>query len=230
MHVFVPSMRFQGTGERAFFGLGAEKMESVYAWEELNDHINELGDQGWELVNAEPHWIWSTQTVGAPLWAVFADSRRRRVEAATSYPEYIVGWYCTFRREEADPWPSRKTAVLGAVRQGIWERAEMLRAGLPPEERARVAAADRNRPTAGQPNAGPDVALKVGLAYFACDVTVLWGGAGRPDATIRVASLPPGTVVEVLELLSDIFVRVRTEQGLVGFVHPKMLSPLGEPE
>ena len=75
-------------------------MENVYAFDEINQRLNELGNDGWELLHAEPHWIWGNMTYGAPLWFIALNNNRRKVEAAASYPEYIVGWYCTFKREK----------------------------------------------------------------------------------------------------------------------------------
>ena len=97
-HVFVEAQQLEGTGKRSLFGLGAEKMRNVYAWDEVNKKLNELGRDGWELLHIEPHWIWGNMVYGAPMWAVMLNDSRRKVEAAASYPEYIVGWYCTFRR------------------------------------------------------------------------------------------------------------------------------------
>lgn len=101
IHVFIESQRIQGTGKFSAFGLGAEKTESVYAWGDINDEFNRYGELGWELLSLEPHWIWSTMTIGAPLWAVMANSRRRKVEGVSNYPELIAGWYATFRRPVA---------------------------------------------------------------------------------------------------------------------------------
>lgn len=99
-HLFIEAQKLEGTGKRGgLFGTGAEKMQNVYAWEEINQQLNELGAESWELLQAEPHWIWGHQIIGAPLWARMANEHRRRVEASNSYPEYIVGWYCTLRRQ-----------------------------------------------------------------------------------------------------------------------------------
>jgi hypothetical protein len=97
-HVFVEAQQLEGTGKRSLFGLGAEKMRNVYAWDEVNRKLNELARDGWELLHIEPHWIWGNMVYGAPMWAVMLNDSRRKVEATASYPEYIVGWYCTFRR------------------------------------------------------------------------------------------------------------------------------------
>lgn len=97
-HVFVEAQQLEGTGKRSLFGLGAEKMRNVYAWDDVNTALNGLGNEGWELIQFEPHWIWGNQTFGAPLWVSIVDTSRRKVEHIASYPEYIVGWYCTLRR------------------------------------------------------------------------------------------------------------------------------------
>ena len=85
-HVFVGAQEREGTG---------------YAYDDVNKKLNELGRDGWELLNMEAHWIWLEVTHGAPMWAMMLNDSRRKVEAAASHPEYIVGWYCTFRRQRA---------------------------------------------------------------------------------------------------------------------------------
>ena len=97
-HVFIEAQELEGTGKRSLFGLGPEQMRNVYAWADVNKQLNELGRHGWELLHFEPHWIWGNMAYGAPMWARMLNDSRRKVEAMASYPEYIVGWYCTLRR------------------------------------------------------------------------------------------------------------------------------------
>ncbi|MDO8637250.1 MAG: hypothetical protein Q7R34_13635 [Dehalococcoidia bacterium] len=100
-HEYITAQREEGTGEYGFFGLGEERTQYIYAWDSIDERLCTLGEEGWELVHSEAHWIWSTSTHGAPLWAIMLNDKRRRVEAVTSQPEYIAGWYCTFcRRKE----------------------------------------------------------------------------------------------------------------------------------
>lgn len=65
-------------------GWGTSADVTTYPVYEIQDTLNDLGQQGWELLTMEPHWFY--ERVGISM----------AVEIAR--PKAITGWYCTFRR------------------------------------------------------------------------------------------------------------------------------------
>ena len=64
-----------------------EEGEVPYLHESVQGELNGLGQEGWELVNMTPHWEWAYETMDV------GDA-----EVPYSMPDYISGWYCTFKR------------------------------------------------------------------------------------------------------------------------------------
>ena len=64
-----------------------EEGEVPYLDEYVQGELNRLGQEGWELVNMTPDWEWA-----------YDSPRGALVEASYSFPDYISGWYCTFKR------------------------------------------------------------------------------------------------------------------------------------
>ncbi|MBI4282172.1 MAG: DUF4177 domain-containing protein [Chloroflexi bacterium] len=73
--------------------------------ESLESQLNRLGQQGWELVNMTPHWEWTYDPItqiheyqAVSEFGPDAMPTKYTVEAPYSFPDYIRGWYCTFKR------------------------------------------------------------------------------------------------------------------------------------
>ena len=73
----------------------AESEDDPYPDESIQQELNRLGQQGWELVNMTPHWEWTYDTVNVTLEY---DPGESTLEAPFAVPDHISGWYCTFRR------------------------------------------------------------------------------------------------------------------------------------
>lgn len=71
--------------ERAF-GLGAAKeVASQYDFKGLQDTLNSMAGEGWELLSMEPNWYYEQKNISGA--------------AAIARPLAIIGWYLTFKRQ-----------------------------------------------------------------------------------------------------------------------------------
>lgn len=71
--------------ERAF-GLGAPKeVASRYDLNSLQNILNRMAGEGWELLSMEPHWYYEQKNISGA--------------AAIARPLAIIGWYLTFKRQ-----------------------------------------------------------------------------------------------------------------------------------
>ncbi len=74
--------RIQATVEREVQVRNVQSKQQVYSEQVVEDALNKLGQDGWELVNMEPKWVYR--------------SSRHTMEAVE--PEIIECWYATFKR------------------------------------------------------------------------------------------------------------------------------------
>jgi hypothetical protein len=93
-HIWIPSGDKNDAGD-----------ETPYSFEQMEEELNRRGEQGWELVNMTPDWEWNVATIdvtheyqGASEDGPDALPTEYSTEAPYSYPWYISGWYCTFKR------------------------------------------------------------------------------------------------------------------------------------
>ena len=78
-----------------------EEDEILYPYGSIQTELNRLGQQGWELVNMTPHWEWTYDSidVGHEYSSIpGTEPPEYEAEAPYSVPDYISGWYCTFKR------------------------------------------------------------------------------------------------------------------------------------
>lgn len=79
-------LRAARTEEKAAGVLGGVRPEvGPYPYQEIEEMLNRLGKEGWELVSMEPHWFLEQVDLGAA----------KEVTRAKA----ITGWHCTFKRQ-----------------------------------------------------------------------------------------------------------------------------------
>lgn len=81
-HVLVDACDVEVSG--GFMGMGKETTTSPYPHTAIQDKLNQLGLEGWELVSMEPHWYWERVSISGAM--------------QITHPFAISAWYCTFKR------------------------------------------------------------------------------------------------------------------------------------
>ena len=70
---------------------------------DVQEDLNALGREGWELVDMTPDWKWTSETIGQEhIGGSEFGGLYYGVDAPYSVPDYIDGWYCTFKRGISD--------------------------------------------------------------------------------------------------------------------------------
>ena len=82
-HIHLPAARAEERPDSVFGGARPEV--GPYPYREIEEALNRLGQEGWELVSMEPHWFFEQVDMGAA----------REI----SRPRAITGWHCTFKRQ-----------------------------------------------------------------------------------------------------------------------------------
>jgi hypothetical protein len=81
----------------------AVESSGTYQSQLVEEQLNKLGQEGWELVNMTPDWVWEYETISQQhdyYSAEFGSPgavESYYVDAPYSEPDYIAGWYCTFK-------------------------------------------------------------------------------------------------------------------------------------
>ncbi len=69
-----------------------------YPYQEISDYLTQLGEEGWELVNMTPDWVWGYNSI-EQKHEYAQGSGQYVVNAPYSIPRYVTRWYCTFKRQ-----------------------------------------------------------------------------------------------------------------------------------
>lgn len=85
-HTYIPAIEIDDDNEDS---------EPPYPFESIQRELNRLGRDDWELVTMTPNWVWGAESIDVQTRSHTATFES---EAPYSVPDYIAGWYCTFKR------------------------------------------------------------------------------------------------------------------------------------
>ncbi len=72
-----------------------DDVESPYPFNRIQSELNRLGRDDWDLVTMTPNWVWGAESIEIQHRS---STTSFDSEAPFSVPDYIAGWYCTFKR------------------------------------------------------------------------------------------------------------------------------------
>jgi hypothetical protein len=65
----------------------------------VEEQLNKLGQEGWELVNMTPDWEWAGEAIAvSDEYEAVSKIPPYGVDAPYAVLDYVRGWYCTFKR------------------------------------------------------------------------------------------------------------------------------------
>ena len=70
--------------------------DSDYDYLYVQAELNGLGQEGWELMSMTPDWEWDVETTTQEHYP--ESGEQYDVRAPYSFPRFISGWFCTFKR------------------------------------------------------------------------------------------------------------------------------------
>lgn len=74
------------TKKGGFMGEGGREVASEYDSKGLEDYLNVMSSNGWEVISMEPDWYYTEKNISMAM--------------SITKPIAIVGWYITFKRLE----------------------------------------------------------------------------------------------------------------------------------